>query len=244
MTKIAVLGGTGKMGTAFVEAVAASPGLSVSSRIGREGDLESAIQGCDVLVDFSTPEGTVRGVQLAARFGKAVVTGTTGLSPDQEGSVSSAAKAVPIVKAANFSVGICVLSFLCSKAAAVLGEGYDIEIIEAHHRRKKDAPSGTAIMLGNVLAAARGIDLSRSAVYGRRGISGPRGEQEIGIHAVRGGDIYGDHTVLFAGADEIVELSHRASSRGAFATGAVAAAQWVCGKPPGMYGLNDVLQLR
>lgn len=207
-------------------------------------DLKAVLPTCDVVIDFSGHKGTAGNAPRVAEAGKALVIGTTGLTPDEKAVIEEAAKKIPVVMAPNMSLGMNLLFSLVEKAAATLKDkGYDCEIIERHHRRKKDSPSGTAIGLGE--AAARGLqwDLKKVAVHGREGIVGERPGEQIGFHAVRGGDIVGDHTVMFAADGEVLELSHRATSRETFGYGALRAAAWVAGRKAGLYSMKDVLGL-
>ncbi len=199
--------------------------------------------GGHVIVDFSTPEAAVEVLTGAVRRRIPIVIGTTGLTDAQKKTVARSSRAVPVVLSPNMSVGVNVMFRIASQTAAALRDGYDVEILEAHHRMKKDAPSGTALRLAEAVASALGRDLRKSAVYGRKGMIGERSPREIGIQVVRGGDIVGDHTVLFAGPGERLEITHRATSREAFARGALAAARWVVGRRPGLYDMADVLGL-
>ncbi len=218
-------------------------GVSAGVTIGT--DLKTAIANADVAIDFSQPAGMAETAQQLAANNIAWVIGTTGLGAAEQAAVEEAAQRIPVVMAPNMSLGVNLLLQLVEEAAAALrGRGYDIEIVERHHRRKKDAPSGTALGLGQ--AAARGMQwsLDEVAQHGRSGVvSGDRPSEEIGFHAVRGGDFIGDHTVIFAAEGESVELSHRATSRDTFAVGALQAAQWVAGREPGLYTMRDVLGL-
>jgi 4-hydroxy-tetrahydrodipicolinate reductase len=200
----------------------------------------SAAASCDVLIDFTRPEGTPANL----RHARAMVIGTTGFSAAQKNAIAEAAKRMPIVMTANFAVGVNVVFKLAETAAKILGEDYDVEIIEAHHRHKVDAPSGTALKLGEVVAQALKRELGEVASHGRHGETGERPAKQIGFHAIRGGDIVGEHTVLFAGAGERVEIVVRSQSRTTYAVGALRAAKWLRGKPPGLYDMFDVLGLR
>jgi len=253
------------MGQAVIEAILAAPDLTLAAaleqpdsallgtdageRVGRRidvpisADLNAAFRAARVLIDFTRPEGTLRHVQAAQQARAAMVIGTTGFSAQQKAEIAAAARDIPIVLSPNMSVGVNVLIRLVELAAKGLGEDYDVEIIEAHHRHKVDAPSGTALRLGEAVAAALGRDLKQCALYGRKGVTGERARQTIGFATVRGGDIVGDHTVLFAGTGERIELSHRASSRATFAQGALRAARFVAAQPPGLYDMGDVLGL-
>jgi 4-hydroxy-tetrahydrodipicolinate reductase len=207
-------------------------------------DLDNVLPGCDVLVDFTRPEGTLNHVGLCRRLGIKMVVGTTGLQPAQKAVISDAARTIPIVMAPNMSIGVNLTFKLAELAAKVLKEDYDVEIIEAHHRLKIDAPSGTALRLGEVIAAALGRDLAKDAIFGREGVTGERKQSSIGFATVRGGDIVGDHTAMFAGIGERVEITHRAASRATFAQGALRAARYLVSKNSGLYDMQDVLGLK
>ncbi|HID98161.1 MAG TPA: 4-hydroxy-tetrahydrodipicolinate reductase [Thermodesulfobacteriaceae bacterium] len=206
--------------------------------------LESVIDKGDVIIDFTFHEATVRHARTAADSGRPIVIGTTGLTAEEMDEIKDLARKIPCVMAPNMSIGVNLLYRLIETAASALGNDYDVEIIEAHHRMKKDAPSGTALQLGRVAAAALGRDLDRVGVFERNGLIGERTKEEIGIQTVRAGDIVGEHTVLFAGTGERIELVHRASSRDTFAKGAVRAAMWITGRPAGCYDMQDVLGLK
>lgn len=217
-----------------------------SSRLGVaiNADVAAALAASDVVIDFTTPTATAGLVTRATEAKIALVIGTTGLSPDVVGTIRRAATTIPIVYAPNMSLGMNVMFKVVSEMARALGVGYDLEIIEAHHRQKRDAPSGTALKLGEILAEATKRRLDEVAVYARHGEIGPRSPAAIGIQTIRAGDIVGDHTVLFGGLGERLEITHRASSRDTFAYGALRAAQWVAGKPAGLYDMQDVLGLK
>jgi 4-hydroxy-tetrahydrodipicolinate reductase len=204
---------------------------------------EFSSAACDVVIDFTAPEATLALVQQA-RAGQGLVIGTTGFTPEQVETLRGAARKLPIVYATNFSSGVNLLWALARKAAAALGEAFDVEIVEAHHNQKKDAPSGTAWTLYQEICAARGLDPTRAMRHGRQGLTGPRERGEIGMHSLRAGDIVGDHTVLFAGPGERLELKHQAHSLAVFARGAARAAAWIAGKPAGWYSPADVLGLK
>ena len=208
-------------------------------------DLAGAVTGTDVLIDFSFHKGTAENVHRAAEFGTAMVIGTTGLTDAEKSDIETASEIIPIVMAPNMSLGVNLLFLMVEQAAAALKDrGYDVEIIERHHRYKKDAPSGTALRLGEAAAAGLGLTLSEAEVHGRAGVNETgREPDKIGFHAVRAGDFVGDHTVIFAADGESVELSHRATSRDTFALGALQAAAWVSGRPAGLYSMRDVLGL-
>ncbi|WP_286976978.1 4-hydroxy-tetrahydrodipicolinate reductase, partial [Pseudomonas sp.] len=207
------------------------------------GDLSSVLNDFDVLIDFTHPTVTLKNLEICRQAGKAMVIGTTGFSVEEKQLLSDAGKQIPIVFAANFSVGVNLCLKLLDTAARVLGDDVDIEIIEAHHRHKVDAPSGTAVRMGEVVANALGRDLQKVAVYGREGQTGARERETIGFATVRAGDVVGDHTVLFAADGERVEITHKASSRMTFAKGAVRAASWLQGQPAKLYDMQDVLEL-
>lgn len=266
MVRVAVIGAAGRMGKVLVEAVSLFDGVSVGAAIvnpassllgadagevagiGRNGillvaDIASVVSDFDVLVDFTSPELTMRNLSDCEKYGKGIIVGTTGLNSSQKQELYRVAKSIPVVFAPNMSVGINLLLTLLDTAARVLGDEVDIEIIEAHHRFKKDAPSGTALRLGEVVAEALGRDLAACAVYGREGMTGERDRKTIGFETIRAGDIVGEHTVMFAGMGERIEITHKASSRMTFANGAVRAAAWLSGKPAGLYDMQDVLEL-
>nr|VFK43127.1 MAG: dihydrodipicolinate reductase [Candidatus Kentron sp. TC] len=206
-------------------------------------DLPDVIDECDVLIDFTTPKSTLMSLSTCRKSGRRMVIGTTGLSEREQAMIAEAAHDIPIVFAPNMSVGITLCFKLAELAARVLGDDVDIEIIEAHHRRKTDAPSGTALRFGKVIADTLGRDLTQHAVYGREGKTNTRDRQTIGFETIRAGDIVGEHTVLFAGAGERIEITHRASSREIFSHGALRAARWIMGKKNGLFDMRDVLGL-
>lgn len=244
LINLVVTGAKGRMGRAILAAAGQDPHLRVVGEVDLGDNLQAVIGPADVVVDFSFHTATVSIARTAAEHRKALVIGTTGHDPAEKAEVQQHRATIPIVWSANFSVGVNLLFALTRRAAEVLGSGYDQEIIEMHHRLKKDAPSGTALRLAEILADTQRQQLENLARHGRKGICGERTTAEIGIHAVRGGDIVGDHTVLFAGPGERIELTHRASSRDTFARGALRAAKWVVGRPPGLYDMQDVLGLR
>ncbi len=207
-------------------------------------DVDKGLVGCAVLIDFTRPEGTLAHLESCRRLGVKMVIGTTGFSDDQKKTIADAARDIAIVMAPNMSVGTNVVFKLADLAARVLNDGYDIEIIEAHHRHKIDAPSGTALHIGGIIANALGRDLAECAVYGREGVTGERKSATIGFATVRGGDIVGDHTVLFAGTGERVEITVKAGSRATYAQGALRAARFLDGKRKGLFDMQDVLALR
>lgn len=207
-------------------------------------DLASVIDQADVVIDFTAPETTIPHLETVAKAKKAAVVGSTGHSPEQRQSIGSLAKKMPVVMASNMSVGVNVLWKVIADAAKLLGDGFDVEILEAHHRLKKDAPSGTAMTTAEVLAEALGRDPAKDVVYHREGLIGERKPREIGIQTIRGGDVVGDHTVFFLGTGERLEITHRATSRDTFALGALRAARWIVGKPNGLYSMSGVLDLK
>ncbi len=241
--KILLNGAHGRMGKAVQEAAAESD-CEIVAAIDTGDDASKFINKCQVAIDFSAPEGTIGLARLAAANGAALVIGTTGHTDKQKAAINEVVWNVPTVWTGNFSVGVNLLFYLTRKAAEALGSDYNAEIIEMHHRMKKDAPSGTADQLLEVLREARGLKRRRGIRHGRRGMVGERPENEIGVHAVRGGDVVGEHTVIFAGPGERVELAHKAGDRVIFAQGALRAAQWVVDQRPGVYDMQDVLGLR
>jgi 4-hydroxy-tetrahydrodipicolinate reductase len=264
--RVAISGVSGRMGRALLEAVAADPGCVLHAAIDRAGspllghdagaawgsasgvtvsDQPGAVlPDAQALVDFTRPEATFGYLDACVAAGVPMVIGTTGFDDAGKARIAAAAQRIPVVFAPNMSVGVNLLMKLAELAARVLADGYDVEIVEAHHRHKVDAPSGTALGLGQAVARALGRDLGRCAVYGREGVTGERDAQTIGFATVRGGDIVGDHTLLFAGVGERVELTHKASSRATFAQGALRAAKWLQGRGPGLYDMRDVLDLK
>lgn len=258
-TRIAILGATGRMGRAVTEAVAANAQAELGAAFERDGhaaigqpaaadcsvlisaDPAAAAAHFDVLIDFTRPEGTLAALAACVAAGKCMVIGTTGFDEAQKAQIVEAAKRIPIVMAGNFSIGVNLCLSLLEQAARTLGEDFDIEIVEAHHRHKVDAPSGTALMMGEAVAKGVGRDLKEVAVYERYGHTGARERRTIGFQTIRGGDVVGDHTVMFLGDGERVEISHRASNRMNFANGAVRAAVWLRDRKPGLYNMRDVL---
>lgn len=265
MQNIVIAGSSGRMGHALLDAVFNDAELCLHAALDRPGspqlgkdageafgrpcgvavsdDLARALQPGVVLIDFTRPEASMAYLEACRQAGAGMVIGTTGFTAEQKQAIADAAREIPIVFAPNMSVGVNLLINLVQAAARVLSEGYDIEVIEAHHRHKVDAPSGTALRLGEAAAAALGRDLASCAVYGREGVTGERDPSTIGFATVRGGDVVGDHTVLFAGIGERVELTHKASSRATFALGAVRAAKFLADKPSGLFDMRDVLGL-
>ena len=239
--KIAIVGAAGRMGKMLVS-LAKGTDLEVVSQVdvaeGYDRDWTPDVEG---VIDFSYHTAVPAAIKKAADDGLAYVIGTTGLTPEEQAVVDEAATKIPVVQSGNYSLGVNLLLELVKKAAQVLGPEYDVEVVEMHHRHKKDAPSGTALMLAKSAAAGRGVELDDKAVYGRKGDIGERPEGEIAIHALRGGSVVGDHTVMFAGDVERVELTHKAQSREAFAAGALKALSWAKDRAPGKYTMRDVL---
>lgn len=265
--RVAIIGAAGRMGKVLIEAVDGTGGLELgaavvepgSSLVGADaGDmigigktgiamadsLAAVVNDFDVLIDFTFPDLSLENAAFCKAHDKRLVIGTTGMSDSEKEQLAVIAASVPVVFAPNMSVGVNVTLNLLRTAAATLGDDYDVEIIEAHHRHKKDAPSGTALRMGEVVADALGRDLKECAVYGREGFTGARTQKEIGFETIRAGDVVGDHTVLFATEGERIEITHKASSRMTFAKGAMRAALWLSGKPAGLYDMQDVLELR
>ncbi|MBC7944322.1 MAG: 4-hydroxy-tetrahydrodipicolinate reductase [Burkholderiales bacterium] len=263
---IGVAGASGRMGRALIEAIAQAPDMRLqaaldiagSPSLGRDAgapigapcgvvisdDIEAALSGCATLIDFTRPEGTLRHLMACRARGVSMVIGTTGMNAEQKAVLAECARDIAIVFAPNMSVGVNLVFKLVEIAADVLDESFDAEIIEAHHRHKIDAPSGTALRMGELIAAARKQQLAENAVYERHGVTGERPASAIGFATVRGGDIVGDHTALFAGAGERVEITHKATSRATFAQGALRAARFLADKKSGLYDMQDVLGLR
>lgn len=244
MTKIIITGSKGRMGQALLACAGRMSEIEIAGQIDQGDRLEDVIQRGDVVVDFSFHSATTGVAELCAQHHKALVIGTTGHSDAETAQITRHKEKIPIVWSANYSVGVNTLFWLTRKVAEMLGPGFDVEILEMHHRMKKDAPSGTAKTLGEIVAAALHQRLDQAARHGREGLVGERTAAEIGIHSLRGGDVVGDHTVMFAAPGERLELTHRASSRDTFATGALRAAQWVVNQKPGLYSMQDVLGIQ
>jgi 4-hydroxy-tetrahydrodipicolinate reductase len=242
-TRVLLVGAAGRMGQAIKRAVEGVDDIDIAALCNRGDAIENALSNCDVAIDFSHADATEQNCSACVSAAKPIVIGTTGHSAEQTGAIERAAETIPIVLAANFSVGVNTLFWLTRKAAELLGEEFDMEIVETHHRLKKDAPSGTAKRLAQILATARALDAERDISHGRQGLVGARPAKEIGMHAIRAGDVVGEHTVLFASIGERLELTHKASSRDTFATGALRAARWIREKSPGLYSMQDVLGL-
>jgi 4-hydroxy-tetrahydrodipicolinate reductase len=264
--KLCVVGAAGRMGQMLVRQISLHEDCTLGGATERQGgnaigkdagelagigklgvpildDAEKAIGACQAVIDFSAPAASLRHAEIAAAKGVAMVLGTTGLDAEEDEIVRRAAQRIAIVKSGNMSLGVNLLTALVAKVAATLGPDYDIEIVEMHHRHKVDAPSGTALMLGEAAARGRAVKLSEVAQRGRDGMTGARRKGDIGFASLRGGDVVGEHTVIFAGPGERLELTHKAASREIFANGAIRAALWTRGKAPGLYGMNDVLGL-
>ncbi len=264
-TRIAIIGAAGRMGRILIEATELADGAQLGAGIvlpddslkgadagemaglGKKlgvslvGSLEEAVNDFDVLIDFTAPEATMANIEFCKAHGKGIVIGTTGLTEEQKATLQAAGKEMQIVFAPNYSVGVTLCLNLLRMAAKVMGNDSDIEVIEMHHRHKVDAPSGTALRLGEVVAETLGWDLNEVAVYGREGQTGARPQKQIGFETIRGGDVVGDHTVMFATEGERVEITHKAQSRMTFAKGAVRAAAWLKTQPNGVYDMQDVL---
>jgi 4-hydroxy-tetrahydrodipicolinate reductase len=244
MTRIIITGSKGRMGRALLACAAGDPRLEVAGQVDEGDDLGAVIGRADVVVDFSSHAATPALAALCAANHKAMVIGTTGHSDEARSEIIALRTKIPIVLASNFSTGVNALFWLTRKAAEILGPGFDLEVVEMHHRLKKDAPSGTAATLAEILADVRKLQRKEALRHGREGIVGARTSSEIGMHSIRGGDVIGDHTVIFATNGERLELTHKASSRDTFANGALRAAQWVVNQKPGLYDMQDVLGLK
>lgn len=242
-TKLLVTGSKGRMGQAVLQAAQAQ-NVSVGAQIDVGDSLPEALAKCDCVIDFSSHHFTKELIGEALKQSKSLVIGTTGHTDEELALIKEASKTIPVVFASNFSVGVNTLFWLTRKATELLGPDFDLEVIEMHHRMKKDSPSGTARTLVEILADVRGLEYDKDCRHGRFGDVGARTPKEIGVHALRGGDVVGDHTVVFANVGERVELTHKASSRDTFAGGAVRAARWLAGKPAGLYDMQDVLGLK
>ncbi len=265
-TRIGIVGAGGRMGRMLIEATLKGEGVVLgaafdvpgSPAVGKNAgelvgmasdvvvsdDLAAGLKQVDVLIDFTRPQGTLVHLELCRQAGVGMVIGTTGFEADGKAVIAAAAKDVPVVFAPNMAVGVNVVFKLLDMAARIMNQGYDIEVVEAHHRMKIDAPSGTALRMGEVVAAALGRDLEECAVYGREGVTGERDPSTIGFATVRGGDIVGDHTVMFCGIGERVEITHKASSRMPYALGSLRAARFMAGRKNGLFDMQDVLGLR
>ncbi len=241
--RVAVAGASGRMGQMLIEAVNAAPDCALAGTLDIGADLHAGLANAQVLIDFTRPEGTLAHLAVCRELGVKAVIGTTGFSDAQKAAIAAHARHIAIVMAPNMSVGVNVVFKLLDMAARALAEGYDIEIVEAHHRHKVDAPSGTALKMGEVVAAALGRDLKDCAVYARQGVTGERDPSSIGFATVRGGDIVGDHSVMFCGTGERIEITHRSTSRATYALGSLRAARFLADKASGLYGMDHVLGL-
>jgi 4-hydroxy-tetrahydrodipicolinate reductase len=244
MTKIIIVGSKGRMGRALLSSAANDPELSVVGEVDQGDDLASIIDQGQVVIDFSFHTATAANAKLCAEHGRPIVIGTTGHSDEERAAVMQQTARIPMVWASNFSTGVNTLFWLTRKAAEILGPDFDLEVVEMHHRMKRDAPSGTARTLAEILAEVRHEQLDEVIRHGRVGIVGERTPTEIGMHSLRGGDVIGDHTVIFAGIGERVELTHKVSTRETLAKGALRAAKWVSAQKPGLYDMRDVLGLK
>ena len=261
--KVAVAGASGRMGRTLIETVLKARDAELAAALEQRGsaylgrnagelvgesskvtisdDVRAALAGCDVLIDFTRPEGTLVHAAVCRVLGVRLVVGTTGFTSEQKDEIAAVAAEIPIAMAPNFSVGVNVTFRLLEVAANALKDGYDVEIVEAHHRHKVDAPSGTALRMGQIVADALGRDLEKDAVYGREGVTGERRQSTIGFATVRGGDVVGDHTVMFLGTGERIEITHRSNSRATYAEGALRSARFLMDKKSGLYDMQDVL---
>jgi 4-hydroxy-tetrahydrodipicolinate reductase len=244
MVKIVISGYKGRMGQMLITCAGRNPEWKIVGQVDIGDKLADVIDLCDVVIDFSFHEATASVAELCIQKKKALVVGTTGHSEAEKAAILSCQKSIPLVWSANYSTGVNALFWLTRKAAEILGPGFDLEVIEMHHRLKKDAPSGTAMTLAEILADVRHQNLEQVIRHGRQGITGERTDTEIGMHSLRGGDVVGDHTVVFAALGERLELTHKAASREVLAQGALRAAHWVVGQKPGLYDMQDVLGLK
>jgi len=242
--RLLINGSRGRMGQSLVACAAEDPQLKVTAQVDAGDDFTEALATCDAVIDFSHHSILQSVLDGCAQSAKTLVIGTTGHSDDQVAAIRATAARIPVVYAPNFSVGVNTLFWLTRKAAEILGPEFDLEVVEMHHRLKKDAPSGTAKRLAEILAEVRNLSYNNDTRHGRHGIVGERTQAEIGVHAIRGGDVVGDHTVIYATGGERVELTHKASNRETFARGALRAALWAHGKPAGVYDMQDVLGLK
>ncbi|MBI1921622.1 MAG: 4-hydroxy-tetrahydrodipicolinate reductase [Geobacter sp.] len=267
MVKIAVCGAAGRMGGRIIVAISEAEGVELSGALERPGhpmvgmdagmlagigsnhvkitdDLNAVVDGCDVLIDFTTPKVSLKNLEACSLKKKSIVIGSTGFTPEERALAQELAREIPAVLAPNMSVGVNVCFKVLKDVAKTLGDDFDVEIVELHHNKKKDAPSGTAVRMGEVVAEALGRDYNKVANFHREGICGERTKEEIGMQTVRGGDIVGEHTVYFIGMGERIELTHRAMTRDMFSRGAVRASKWVVSQKPGLYDMQDVLGLK
>ena len=242
--RLCIYGSKGRMGQALIRCAAEDPELQIAAEVDTGDDFAAALSRCDAVIDFSATHITPQVAQACAEAGKVLVVGTTGHELAEREQIHKAAARIPLVFSPNYSVGVNTLFWLTRKAAEILGPGFDLEVVEMHHRLKKDSPSGTARHLAEILAEVRKLDYAEAARHGRAGIVGERTNDEIGVHAIRGGDVVGDHTVIYAAPGERLELTHKASSRDTFARGALRAAKWASKQPAGLYDMQDVLGLK
>jgi 4-hydroxy-tetrahydrodipicolinate reductase len=242
--RILVTGSKGRMGQAVIQAVERDPDCVVGAAVDVGDSLDEALAKSDAVIDFTSHHFSDELVVACLRQKKALVMGTTGHTADELGRIREASKVIPFVLAPNFSIGVNTLFWLTRQAARILGEPFDLEVVEMHHRMKTDSPSGTARRLVEILCEESGVSYDNDTRHGRKGDVGARTKKEIGVHALRGGDVVGDHTVVFANVGERIELTHKASSRDTFANGSVRAAKWLAGKPAGIYDMQDVLGLK
>jgi len=267
MIKIAVCGAAGRMGQRIINSIIESEGAVLCGALERPGhpsvgqdaamqagcgtsdiritdSLNAVVAACDVLIDFTSPKVSLKNLEVCALHKKSIVIGSTGFTPEERALAAELSRDIPIVIAPNMSVGVNVCFKVLKDVAKILGDDFDVEIVELHHNKKKDSPSGTAVRMGEVVAEALGRDYNKVANYHREGICGERTKEEIGMQTVRGGDIIGEHTVYFIGQGERIEVSHRAMTRDMFSRGSVRAAKWVVGQAPGIYDMQDVLGLK
>jgi 4-hydroxy-tetrahydrodipicolinate reductase len=242
--RVLINGAKGRMGHALIACAGQDSELTVGAAVDEGDDFAAALANCDVVIDFTHAPVTAGVAEACAAAGKPLVIGTTGHDDAQRAAIAACAKQIPIVFAPNFSVGVNTLFWLTKKAAEILGPGFDLEVVEMHHRLKKDSPSGTARRLAEILAGVRDLSYAKDVRHGREGMVGERTKSEIGMHAIRGGDVVGDHTVIYANVGERLELTHKASSRDTFANGALRAAKWAATRLPGLYDMQDVLGLQ
>ena len=243
MTKVIINGSKGRMGKALLSCGEESPEIEITAGIDLGDNLADIINDADAVIEFSFHEVTRDIAEMCAKYKKALIIGTTGHSEADKSAIINFKSQIPIVWASNFSTGVNTLFWLTRKATEVLGADFDLEVVEMHHRLKKDAPSGTATTLSEILSEVRQVSIEKEIRHGRQGIVGERTDSEIGMHSLRGGDVVGDHTVVYAGNGERLELTHKAASRNTFANGALRAAVWACSQAPGLYNMEDVLGL-
>lgn len=242
--KLLINGARGRMGQTLVACASVDPQFEIAAQVDLGDDLQAALPDCQAVIDFTQAEGTAALAEVCAQEGKVLIIGTTGQDSESRQRVANSARKIPIVFAPNFSVGVNALFWLTRKAVEILGPEFDLEVVEMHHRLKRDAPSGTARRLAEILAEVRGLSYEGDTRHGRTGMVGERTNTEIGLHAVRGGDVVGDHIVIYANVGERLELAHKASSRETFAKGALRAVKWATSQPPGLYDMQDVLGLK